>query len=59
MTVGYKARWGVWCPVAFLIPVPLIFHAFWRWHDTYVIHVQQAMVAKKCVDAGRTVEPRQ
>jgi putative oxidoreductase len=32
--------------VAFLLPVTLTMHAYWRVHDPVQIHVQQAMFAK-------------
>ncbi len=43
---GYKARWGAWLLVAFLVPVTLMMHAYWKLHDPAAIHVQQAMFAK-------------
>jgi putative oxidoreductase len=27
--VGYKARWGAWLLVLFLVPVTIMMHAFW------------------------------
>ena len=46
VAVGYKARWGAWLLVGFLVPVTLMMHAFWRLQDPVAIHVQQAMFAK-------------
>jgi len=46
VATGYKARWGAWMLVAFLVPVTLVMHAFWRLHNAPAIHVQQAMFAK-------------
>ena len=43
---GYKARWGAWVLVAFLVPVTWMMHAYWKQSDPAVIHVQQAMFAK-------------
>jgi putative oxidoreductase len=43
---GYKMRWGAWLLVAFLVPVTLTMHAFWRLQDPAAIHVQQAMFEK-------------
>jgi putative oxidoreductase len=43
---GYKAKWGAWALVAFLVPVTLMMHAFWRLEDPVSAHVQQAMFAK-------------
>ena len=46
IAIGYKTRWGAWLLVAFLVPVTLMMHAFWRLHDPSGVHVQQAMFAK-------------
>ena len=46
VALGYRTRWGAWLLVAFLVPVTLIMHAFWRLHDPVAVHVQQAMFAK-------------
>jgi putative oxidoreductase len=43
---GYKARWGAWLLVGFLVPVTLMMHAFWKLHDPVLRNVQQAMFAK-------------
>jgi putative oxidoreductase len=46
IALGWKARWGAWTLVAFLIPVTCMMHAFWRQHDPAAFHVQQAMFVK-------------
>jgi putative oxidoreductase len=46
VALGYKARWGAWALVGFLIPVTLLMHAFWRLSDPVAIHVQTAMFFK-------------
>lgn len=46
VAIGYRTRWGAWLLVAFLIPVTLEMHAYWRLLDPAAIHVQQAMFAK-------------
>ena len=46
VAAGYRARWGAWGLVAFLVPVTLMMHAFWRAQDPATAHVQQAMFAK-------------
>jgi putative oxidoreductase len=46
VALGYKARWGAWALVAFLLPVTLMMHGFWKLTDPIEIHVQQAMFAK-------------
>jgi len=44
--LGYRARWGAWVLVAFLVPVTFMMHGFWRLHDPALIHLQQAMFMK-------------
>ena len=46
IALGYKARWGAWTLVAFLIPVTVMMHAFWKLQDPVMVHTQQAMFAK-------------
>lgn len=46
VAAGYKAKWGAWLLVAFLAPVTLMMHEFWRLHDAQLVHIQQAMFAK-------------
>jgi putative oxidoreductase len=46
IALGYRARWGAWLLVGFLVPVTLMMHAFWKLHDPASIHIQQAMFAK-------------
>jgi putative oxidoreductase len=46
VAVGYKARWGAWLLVAFLVPVTLIMHPFWRAHIPENAHIQLAMFSK-------------
>jgi putative oxidoreductase len=46
IALGYKARWGAWSLVAFLLPVTFIMHGFWRLQDPVLAHTQQAMFAK-------------
>jgi putative oxidoreductase len=43
---GYHPRWGAWGLVAFLVPVTLGMHAFWRIADPVAYHIQQSMFAK-------------
>jgi putative oxidoreductase len=44
--LGFHARVGAWMLVAFLVPVTLGMHAFWRLDDAAEVHVQQAMFLK-------------
>lgn len=43
---GYKAKWGAWMIVAFLVPVTLVMHKFWGVSDTQVSMMQMAMFTK-------------
>jgi putative oxidoreductase len=44
--LGYQTRVGAWLLVAFLVPVTLMMHGFWRLDDPVAIHTQQAMFMK-------------
>jgi putative oxidoreductase len=44
--LGYKTRWGAWLIIAFLIPVTLMMHAFWKFDDPSVRQVQMVMFMK-------------
>jgi putative oxidoreductase len=46
VAVGYRARWGAWLLVGFLVPVTLVMHSFWKLQDPVLIHTQQAMFWK-------------
>ncbi len=46
VALGWKARWGAWTLVAFLIPVTWMMHAFWKQSDPAAFHMQQAMFVK-------------
>jgi putative oxidoreductase len=46
IVLGWKARWGAWALVAFLVPVTAMMHAFWRQTDPTAFHIQQAMFMK-------------
>jgi putative oxidoreductase len=50
--LGYRAAWGAWILVAFLAPVTLLMHAFWRLDDPAAIHTQQAMFMKNVALLG-------
>jgi putative oxidoreductase len=43
---GYKAKWGAWLLVAFLIPVTLMMHAFWKLDDPTQHQMQMVMFMK-------------
>lgn len=46
IALGYRARWGAWLIVLFLIPVTLAFHSFWGLSDPQAAALQQAMFMK-------------
>ena len=46
VATGYRARFGAWALAAFLVPVTLGMHAFWRAADPASQHIQQAMFLK-------------
>ena len=52
VAMGYRARWGAWLLIAFLVPVTFMAHAFWRLQDAQAIHIQQAMFAKNIAMLG-------
>src|SRR5882672_3454235 len=55
VALGYKTKWGAWLLVAFLVPVTLGMHAFWKLQDPAMIHIQQAMFAKNLSMLGAAV----
>ena len=46
VVIGYRTRWGAWVLVAFLVPVTLVMHRYWRQTDPAAFHIQQAMFVK-------------
>lgn len=44
--LGYKARWGAWLIVLFLLPVTFMMHDFWNVADPAMTNIQQAMFFK-------------
>jgi len=50
--LGYKTSLGAWMLVAFLLPVTLMMHAFWKASDPLVVHTQQAMFMKNVALLG-------
>lgn len=49
---GYRLQWGAWLLVAFLVPVTVMMHGFWRLHDPQAVHIQQAMFLKNVALVG-------
>ena len=46
IALGFKARWGAWLVVLFLVPVTLIMHAFWKVADPQTAQMQQVEFLK-------------
>ena len=43
---GYKAKWGAWLIVLFLVPITLMMHNFWAAPDQMAAQMQMAMFIK-------------
>jgi putative oxidoreductase len=43
---GYKAKWGAWLIVLFLVPITLMMHNFWAAPDKMTAQMQMAMFIK-------------
>ena len=50
--LGYRAAWGSWLIVAFLVPVTFMMHAFWQLDDPLAVHAQQTMFMKNLALLG-------
>ncbi len=46
IALGYKARWGAWLIVLFLVPVTVMMHRFWGLPDPKETMMQQIMFMK-------------
>ena len=44
--LGFKARWGAWLLVIFLVPVTLTIHRFWGLADPMMAGLQKIMFLK-------------
>jgi putative oxidoreductase len=44
--LGYKARYGAWMIVLFLVPVTLVMHSFWSVTDNQMAMMQMTMFQK-------------
>lgn len=49
---GYRAQWGAWLLIAFLIPVTLMMHGFWRVGEPQAVHIQHAIFLKNVALGG-------
>jgi len=52
VALGYKARWGAWLLVLFLVPVTLMLHRFWGLTDPAAATMQQVMFMKNLALLG-------
>ena len=50
--IGYKAKWGAWLLVLFLIPVTFMMHAFWNVTDQMMMQMQMAIFMKNMAMLG-------
>ena len=50
--LGYKAKWGAWLLVAFLVPVTLTMHRFWGLTDPQAAMMQMIMFEKNLAMLG-------
>lgn len=50
--LGYRARWGAWLIVLFLVPVTLTMHNFWAAKDAMTAQMQMAMFLKNLTIMG-------
>jgi putative oxidoreductase len=46
IAAGYKAKWGGWLIVLFLVPVTVMIHNFWTMTDPNMAQVNQIMFMK-------------
>jgi putative oxidoreductase len=44
--LGYRAKWGAWLIVLFLVPVTIMIHNFWAITDPNAAQMQQVMFMK-------------
>ncbi|WP_128543724.1 DoxX family protein [Larkinella soli] len=50
--LGYKARWGAWAIVAFMLPVTFMMHPFWAFTDPMQHQIHQVMFMKNITITG-------
>jgi len=46
IALGYRAKWGGWLIVLFLVPVTVMMHDFWAMTDPNMAQLQQIMFMK-------------
>ncbi len=50
--LGFKAKWGAWLIIVFLVPVTFSLHRFWGLSDQGAAGLQQAMFMKNMALLG-------
>lgn len=50
--LGFRARWGAWLIVLFLVPVTLMMHDFWTISDPMMRQMQMSMFMKNLAMLG-------
>lgn len=50
--LGFRAKWGAWLIVLFLVPVTFKMHAFWSVSDPMMAQMQQIMFMKNMAMLG-------
>ncbi len=53
--LGYRAKWGAWLLVIFLIPTTFLIHNFWVHKDPVAFSTQQAMFLKNLALMGGAI----
>lgn len=46
IALGYKAKWGAWLLVLFLVPATVMMHNFWAMQDSTLAQMHQVMFMK-------------
>jgi putative oxidoreductase len=46
IALGYRAKWGGWLIVLFLVPVTVMIHNFWAMTDPNMQRIEQIMFMK-------------
>ena len=52
IALGYKAKWGAWLLVLFLVPVTFMMHNFWAAQSPTEYQIQQIMFLKNIAMLG-------
>ncbi len=55
VALGYKAKWGAWLLVLFLVPVSFMMHNFWSVSDPMTKQMQMVMFFKNMSILGASV----